>query len=50
MAKKIIETNRETKAISLRRRAYKMRQSGHDWTWIAKKLGIREVNVRALTA
>ena len=50
MAKKIIENNRETKAISLRRRAYKMRQSGHDWTWIAKKLGIREVNVRALTA
>ena len=47
---KIVENNRETKNILLRRRAYKMRQSGHDWNYIAKKLGIKEVNVRVLTA
>lgn len=47
---KIIENDRNSKNIVLRRRAYKMRQSGHDWTWIAKKLGVKEVNVRALTA
>jgi len=45
---KIIENNRIAKNTMLRRRAYKMRQSGHDWSYIAKKLGVKEVNVRAL--
>lgn len=47
---KIIENDRNMKDFVLRRRAYKMRQSGHDWTYIAKKLGVKEANVRALTA
>ena len=45
---KIIENNRETKTILARRRVYKMRQSGHDWRYIAKKLGMKEVTARAL--
>lgn len=47
---KIIENDRISKNTVLSRRAYKLRQSGHDWTWIAKKLGMKEVNVRALLA
>lgn len=47
---KVVENNRETKNLMLSRRAYKLRQSGHDWSWIAKKLGIKEVNVRSLLA
>ena len=42
------ENNRNLKQLSLARRAYKLRQSGHDWTWIAHKLGIEEVKIRQL--
>lgn len=45
---KIIENDRDMKNYVLRRRVYKMRQNGHDWSYISKKLGIKEVNVRAL--
>lgn len=45
---KIIANDRQTKAIVARRRAYKMRQSGHDMTWIAKKLGMTTTEVRAM--
>ena len=47
---KIIENNREMKQYALLRRAFKMRQSGHDWHYIAKKLGVKEANVRMLLA
>lgn len=47
---KVVENNREMKNYVLRQKAYKMRQSGHDWGYIAKKLGFKEVNVRALLA
>ena len=45
---KIIDNNRMTKTIVTRRRAYKMRQSGHDLAWIAKKLGMTTTEVRAM--
>ena len=49
MAKtKIVDNNRETKDCVLLMRAYKLRQNGHDWTWIARKLGMKEVSVKAL--
>lgn len=48
MTKTNSENNRSLKNLALERRAYKLRQSGHDWTWIAKKLGIKEVTARAL--
>lgn len=45
---KIIANSRIAKTALLRRRAYKMRQSGHGWPYIAKKLGIKEANVQTL--
>lgn len=45
---KIVANDRQTKTIVARRRAYKMRQSGHDTNWIAKKLGMSEAGVRAM--
>ena len=45
---KIIDNNRMTKTLLARRRAYKMRQNGHDMAWIAKKLGMSATEVRAL--
>lgn len=47
---KVIANNRTTKLVLTRRRAYKMRQSGHDVAWIARKLGISEAGVRAILA
>lgn len=47
---KIIDNNRMTKTIVARRRAYKMRQSGHDTNWIAKKLGMTSAGVKAILA
>lgn len=45
---KIIANDKATKLYLTRKRAYKMRQSGHDCRWIAQKLGISEVSVRTL--
>ena len=48
MANKIIENNRIAKDRALFKRAFMFRQSGHDYEWIAKKLGMKEVDVRQL--
>ena len=45
---KIVDNNRETKQRVLLKRCYKYRMSGHDWSWIAAKLGMKEVSLRAL--
>jgi hypothetical protein len=45
---KIIANSRIAKTAVLRRRAYKLRQSGFGWNYIAKKLGIKEAKVQAL--
>lgn len=45
---KIIGNYRAMKNYLLRKRVYKMRQSGHDWAYIARKLGFKEANVRAI--
>lgn len=48
MANKIADNNRISKRSLLLKRCYKYRMSGHDWAWIAKKLGMKEVSLRAL--
>lgn len=48
MTNKIIENDRMMKRYVLRKRVYKMRSQGHDWSFIARKLGFKEVNVRAI--
>lgn len=45
---KIIENDRAMKNYLLRKRVYKMRQSGHDWAYIARKLGFKEANIRTV--
>lgn len=50
MASKIIENDRTMKNYVMRRRVYKMRSQGHDWSFIARKLGFKEANVRAILA
>jgi len=45
---KIVANSRIAKTAVLRRRAYKLRQSGFGWPYIAKKLGIKEAKVQAL--
>ncbi len=45
---KIVDNNRETKNRVLFKRAFMYRQAGHDYAYIAKKLGMNEVAVKEL--
>lgn len=45
---KIVDNNHETKNRLLFKRAFMYRQSGHDYAWIAAKLGMSDVAVREL--
>ena len=45
---KIIENNRTTKDAALFKRAFMYRQSGHDYEWIAKRLGMKKSAVKEL--
>lgn len=45
---KIVDNNRESKNRVLFKRAFMYRQAGHDYTYIAKKLGMTDVAVREL--
>jgi len=45
---KIVDNNRASKDRLLFKRAFMYRQSGHDYSWIAAKLGMSEVAVKEL--
>lgn len=45
---KIVDNNHETKDRLLFKKAFMYRQSGHDYNWIAAKLGMNEVAVKEL--
>jgi len=45
---KIVENDRMMKRYVLRKRVYKMRSQGHDWNFIARKLGFKEANIRTV--
>ena len=45
---KIVDNNRESKNRVLFKRAFMYRQSGHDYAYIARKLGMTDTAVKEL--